>query len=127
MSEPWSEYDWVPEPQNDFSHIRVTTDRSLTDAGARQLFGAIGYAFRAHLRGESLGEPARVRPNRWVASYDITKSASDDWLARIDEALIDARRYAVEGSPLRITGRMGTPGTRLVKGLGPIILRFEFN
>jgi hypothetical protein len=118
---------WQPEPPDeDFYQIRVTSDRALSDTQARQLFSLIGYAFRIHLRGESLGEPARVRPNRWTGYYDITKSASDDWAAHIIEALASARLFAVQGSPLRTTARKGAPGTRAAPGLGPIVLRFEF-
>ena len=119
---------WRPETDPDeFYRIRVTSNRLLTDAEARQLFGIIGYAFRQHFRGEPLGEPTREGPNRWTAWYDITKSASDDWLYRLPDALEAARRYAVEGTPVYKTNRTGKAGTRLVDGLGPIKLVFEFD
>jgi hypothetical protein len=110
----------------EFYHVRVTTDRPLDDATARQLFGLIGYAFRANLRGESLGALHREGPACWVVAYDITKSRSDDWLAHLDEALADARRFAVEGTPVRTSGRAGPVGSRLLEGLGPLGLTFEF-
>jgi len=114
---------WLSESNLDeFYRIRVTTDRPLSDELARRLFGCIGYAFAAHFRGERLGWPKREAANRWTASYDITKSRSDDWLWRAGDALRDARRYAVEGTPPRST----QGGTRLVEGVGPIRLTFEF-
>lgn len=112
---------------DEFYRIRVTANRLLTDEEARHLFGLIGYAFREHLRGESLGEPLREGPNRWSAFYDITKSASDDWAQRLPYALAAARTYAIEGTPARKTARQGPVGSRLVEGLGPIKLVFEFD
>jgi len=106
----------------DFYEIRVTSDRPLDDAAALTLFRSIGYAFRQHLRGESLGLPQRAAPNCWTASYDVTKSRSDDWLARLDDALADAGRYAVAGTP----ARKSAGDTRLNPGLGPVKLGFEF-
>ena len=119
---------WYAEHQaTEFYHLRVTSDRPLDDETAHQLFGLIAYAFRANLRGESLGTPHRDGPNRWIVSYDITKSRSDDWLAHLDEALAAARRFAVEGTPVRTSGRAGPIGSRLIEGIGPIKLTFEFN
>jgi hypothetical protein len=120
---------WADESDmvEEFYQIRVTADRALDDDEAFNLFGAIGYAFRENLRGEELGLPQRESPNCWTADYDITKSRSDDWGYRLGAALTSARRYAVEGSPVRTTDRTGPRGTRLVEGLGPISLRFEFN
>lgn len=125
-AEWWTEYDWV-DPlniDNDFYAIRIRADQALDDDDARTLFGAIGYAFAQHFRGERLGEPQRIGPNEWAAWYDITKSRSDDWLHRLDDAVTDAKRYAVEGSPPRKTSRGGPIGSRLVEGLGRPI-RFE--
>lgn len=107
----------------EFYVIRVTSDRALSDAEALSLFRCIGYAFAQHFRGEPLGWPQREAGNRWTASYDITKSRSDDWLWRLDDALAAARRYAVEGSPPRKT----QGNTRLAQGLGAIKLTFEFD
>jgi hypothetical protein len=118
---------WRPEGNGDeFYRIRVTSDRTLNDADAMRLFGLIGYAFREHFRGEPLGNPQRHGPNCWSGFYDITKSRSDDWLAHLDEALAAAREYAVEGTPVRTSGRKGPVGSRLAEGLGPIDLDFEF-
>lgn len=119
---------WRPESDpGEFYRIRVTTDRPLSDTDARWLFGLLGYAFREHLRGEPLGEPAREAPNCWTASYDITKSASDDWLWRFPEALAAARQYVREGTPPYKTSRAGPVGSRKIAGLGPIELTFEFD
>ena len=123
MNETADPTTWRSETDLDeFYAIRVTTDRPLDDATARQLFGCIGYAFRAHLRGEPLGEPQREAPNRWVAAYDITKSRSDDWGWRLPDALAAARTFAVSGTPPRKT----KDNTQLVAGIGPVTLTFEF-
>ena len=115
---------WMSESDvdTDFYEIRVTTDRPLDDAAAAAMFRSIGYAFRADLRGEPMGAPARVAPNRWTASYDVTKSASDDWLARLSDAVPDAREYVSNGTPPRKT----RGGTRLNEGVGPVGVEFEF-
>ena len=121
--------DWRPEEVEleDFYQVRVTTNRALDSAQAWQLFGCIGYAFRIHFRGEPLGLPHREGVNGWSASYDITKSASDDWSFHFADALADARRFAVEGTPPRKRPVAGAPaGSRTVEGLGPIVLAFEF-
>jgi len=106
----------------DFYEVRVTASRALNDATAQALFAAIGYAFRQHLRGEDLGLPHRTGDRSWTAYYDITKSASDDWLGHFNDTLAAARLYAVEGSPPRKT----RGDTRLVPGIGPIKLCFAF-
>jgi hypothetical protein len=115
---------WISEGNvnTDFYEVRVSASRPLDDATAQALFACVGYAFRQHLRGEDLGPPHRVGQSSFTAYYDITKSVSDDWLAHLDDALAAARRYAVEGSPMRKT--LGD--TRLVAGIGPIKLRFAF-
>jgi len=114
---------WRAEDEvSEFSRIRITSDRPLSDESARRLFGCIGYAFKAHFRGEPVGWPAREATNRWTAFYDITKSRSDDWLGHFAAAMADARVFAVEGSPVR-----KRDGSRLVEGVGPIVLRFEFD
>jgi hypothetical protein len=120
-SEWKSQYDFLDD-MNEFYSIRVMTDRDLTEEEVRLLFGNIGYSFRKNFRGESLGFPEKVDVRTWEASYDITKSQSDDWAQHFDDALEDARTYAVEGSPKRIRD-----GERLVEGIGPIALQFFFS
>lgn len=110
----------------DFYAIRVEVNRPLDDEQARQLFGLIGYAFRQHLRGESLGEPERINDRTWAAHYDVTKSASDDWLYRLDDAISAAQQYAIVGTPPRKTARGGAVGSQLLPGLGPIDVRITF-
>jgi hypothetical protein len=115
---------WMSESDvdTDFYEIRVTTDHPLDDETAAKMFRSIGYAFRKNLRGESMGQPVRIASNRWTASYDVTKSASDDWLARLSDAVRDATEYVTDGTPPRKT----QGGTRLNEGIGPISIKIEF-
>ena len=115
---------WMSEADvdTDFYEIRVTTDRPLDDEAAGAMFRSIGYAFRKSLRGEPMGRPVRVAPNRWTASYDVAKSASDDWLARLSDAVRDAAEYAADGTP----PRKSQGGTRLNEGVGPVGVEIEF-
>lgn len=121
----WPETLWegAEELEDDFSEIKVTTNRALSDQEALRLFSCIAYAFRQHLRGEDMGLPRRVSPNQWIASYDITKSVSENWQSHLPDALAAARLYAVEGTPPRKTQR----GTRLIQGLGDIALDIQFH
>jgi len=105
-----------------FYKIKVTTDRNLSENQTRQLFGCIGYAFKQRLAGEPLGWPERITDHCWTAEYDLTKTRTSDWKTALPEALAAARLYAVEGTPPRKT----KGNTRLVEGLGPIRLIFEF-
>lgn len=120
----WEQTTWQQphEVDGDFYAIRVEADRDLDDEEARQLFACIGYAFRQHMRGESLGFPQRIAPNAWVAWYDSTKSVSDDWFYHFDDAIGAAKVYAIDGSPPRKT----KGNTRLVSGLGRIAIHITF-
>ena len=115
---------WMSEREvnTDFYEIRVTTNRPLDNTTAMSMFRSIGYAFRQNIRGEPMGMPRRVSPNCWTASYDSTKSRSDDWLGHLNGAMTDARRYVTHGTPARKT----KAGTRLNAGIGPVGLVFEF-
>jgi hypothetical protein len=118
---------WRSEDDTDwFYEVRVAADRALGDEDAKRLFALIGYAFRSNLRGEDLGGPDRVSDRCWTGYYDITKSRSDDWGFHIGDALADARRFAVGGTPPRKTARTGPVGSRLIEGLGEIGLVFSF-
>ena len=129
MAVPWyNDMRWMEpsELDREFYAIRVETDRALDDEQARALFGLIGYAFRQHFRGEPMGQPERINEREWAASYDITKSASDDWFFHIDDAIAAASDYAINGTPRRKTNRGGPVGSQLAPGLGPISLEIWF-
>jgi hypothetical protein len=108
----------------DFSTVFVVLNRhDLTQDQIENLFRAIGYAFRQHFRGERLGVPVKVYGNVYAASYDITKSQSDDWLRHRDDAIEAAHTYAEHGSPIR----KYYPYGQLVSGLGSdpiVVIRF---
>jgi hypothetical protein len=109
-----------------FHRFRVTTSRPLDAIEAHRLFACIGYAFKTKLRGEPVGWPAEEASTQWVASYD-TMTCHHTWAWRLPDALAAARVFAVEGTPIYKTARRGKKGERLVEGLGPILLAFEFD
>ena len=105
-----------------FYSLRVEFSRQLTPDEISSVSKAIGYAFRARIRGEEISEPTVLQNtgrNGTVLefSYDTTKTRSDDpdLIAAFDEAAT----YIELGSPIRKTDRAGkgTKGTRLVEGL----------
>lgn len=110
-----------------FEYFSVIVDRSLSLAEVSQVAGAVGYAFRQVLHGESLSEPDVKQGIGFVELtffYDTTKSQSDD--PDFHEAFETARDYIQFGSPVRKTDRSGpgTKGTQLVTGIGEVGLRF---
>lgn len=107
--------------------MRLRANRPLTDAEKRRFAGPVGYAYRATVAGEPLGEPASDTPYSFVVSADITKSSRDDEgmaLEAFEEVLTG---YIQKGSPVRKTDRSGTStkGTRLVEGFNDPDLKFE--
>ncbi len=113
----------------DFYEVRVTFNRELSSDEISRASGALGYAFRASLAGESLSEPTVMQNVEYRTvleyDYDSTKSQRDD--PDFDAAFLLAHRYIEEGTPVRKTDRAGkgTQGTRLVEGIGgDIDIRF---
>jgi hypothetical protein len=120
--EPWRSVDDPDAFLSDFYEVRVTFDRELSADEISRASGALGYALRATLAGESLSDPtvALCEDHRTVLEYgyDATKSQRDD--PDFDAAFLLAHRYIEEGTPVRKTDRAGkgTQGTRLVEGIG---------
>lgn len=105
---------------NWFYDFRVIAPRVLSEDEISRVSGCIGYALRQVLAGEDLSLPeVHHTPVRTVLEYryDATKTRRDD--PCFDEAFGLAKRYVLEGSPVRTTNRAGTDtkGTRLVEGV----------
>lgn len=112
-----------------WKEIRAVFDRELTIGEALRAAGAIGYALREHLDGESLSLPqiaVTERPDRTVLLFDYDSTLARRGVPDSAEAFIAAGQYIVEGSPLRATDRQGngTSGTRLCEGIGPVRVVF---
>lgn len=107
--------------------IRLQANRPLTDDEAGHVAGAMGYAYRATVAGESPGVPERDTPYSFVVSADTTKSARDDLGMALEEFEDTLPTMIDEGSPVRKTDRAGagTKGTRLVEGMHEPDLTFE--
>lgn len=108
-----------------FEYIKVVINepRELDGDDIDTVTNALGYALRQYIRGEEISL-ARVivntddlEPNVLEFSYDASKTQSDDpdYVACFEAA----KDYIINGSPLRVTDRMGkgTKNTRLVYGL----------
>ena len=112
----------------DFQQIRAVFGRELTDEELSRASGAIGYSLRIYMAGEELGDPqvtsAPGAPTVALYAYDATKARRTD--PNIFEALKVAVGYIAEGSPVRRSDRagIGTRGTRLVEGIGPVAVTF---
>ncbi len=126
---PWRQVNFLPSESVscDFSAIRVVVDRRLVDDDVQRLARCLGYALKATLVGEELGEPS--------ASY--TAGEEDEGLvftliefaynAKSSKRTQPDAKHAFEvardtiqnGSPLRTTDRegAGTMNTRLTEGL----------
>lgn len=100
--------------------MRLQANRPLSDDEMQTLAGLTGYAYRAGVAGESLGDPERDSPYSFVVGADTTKSQRDDLSIALEDFEEMLPAMAREGSPVRKTDRagVGTKGTRLVDGLG---------
>ena len=108
-----------------FTEIRAVCDRTRGGEEVRRFCGCLGYALRATLAGEELGEPlvyypvadGRIAFTVLEFPYDSASSArtSPDCF----QAFALARQYLFEGTPVRTTDRegKGTKDTRLVEGI----------
>lgn len=107
--------------------MRFQSDRQLSDEEMHKAAAIIGYAYKADVAGEPMGDPVRDSPYSFVISADTTKSRRSD----PDGALLDfednTRAMFREGTPVRRTSQAGphTMGTRLVDGYGDAAPRFE--
>ena len=119
--------------EEDFNRFAVLINRNLKLSEVSLVAGAIGYALREIVHGESLSEPdvkhfldaeTGSGSTELTFSYDSTKARSDDpdfWFA-----FEIAWSYVQRGSPVRVTNRSGpnTKGTRLVQGIGDCEVSF---
>lgn len=107
--------------------MRFQSDRPISDEEMHKAAQIIGYAYKADIAGEPIGDPERDSPCSFVISADTTKSRRSD----PDRALLDfednTRAMFREGTPVRKTSQAGphTMGTRLVDGFGDDAPRFE--
>ena len=98
----------------------------------RRFCGCLGYALKATLAGDELGEPEVCYPAAGGAiAFTVMEFAWDSQsTTRTDpnysEAFSKAREYIFAGTPLRTTDRegKGTKDTRLVEGIALCNLSF---
>lgn len=106
--------------------MRFQSDRPISDEEIQRAAQVIGYAYRADVAGEPMGDPQRDSPYSFVIAADTTKSQRTD----PDQALLDfedsTRAMMRDGSPVRKTNSAyGQAGTRLVEGFGEDAPHFE--
>lgn len=106
--------------------MRLQASRPLSDEEMSTMAGLVGYAYRAAVAGEPIGNPMRDSPFSFTVSADTTKSSRDDLGMALEDFEEALPTMIAEGSPIRKTNRAGagTQGTRLVEGLGSD-LKFE--
>lgn len=118
--------------EKSFTRIRALCDRPLDDGEVRRLAGCLGYALKATLASEELGEPSVCYPASGGAiaftvlefgwdSRSTVRSQPD-----FSQAFSTARAYIFAGTPLRTTDKegKGTRDTRLVEGIALCNLSF---
>ena len=98
--------------------MRIQSKRPLSDDDMQKAAQLLGYAYRAEVRGEPLGDPERDSPYSFVVYADTTKSSSDDLGIALEGFEESLPEMFADGSPIRKTDRAGagTKGTRLVEG-----------
>jgi hypothetical protein len=107
--------------------MRLQANRPLSEAEKRQAAGLLGYAYRATVAGESIGDPESDSPYSFMVGADMTKSRRDDLGIALEEFEDKLPELIQEGSPVRKTNQAGpdTKGTRLVDGFNDPSLKFE--
>lgn len=115
----------IPSIESDFEHLTVVIDRTLTTDEVERVSGCLGYAL-AKMNGESLyfAPEITIKAGQTTITHfwDSTKAHRSSW--SIEEALEEAARFIIEGTPVRRTNRSGPIGTRLVEGIGPCHITF---
>lgn len=126
---PWRQVSFLPSEQVscDFSAIRVVVDRRLVDDDVQRLARCLGYALKATLVGEELGEPSasytagEEEEGLVFTLVEFAYNAKSSKRTQPDakRALEVARDTIRNGSPLRTTDRegAGTLNTRLTEGI----------
>lgn len=115
-----------------FTQLRAVCDRSLSTEEAERFTGCLGYALKATLAGDELGEPAVCCPTAGgqivftVLEFVWDSQSSTRGEPDYSLAFTKAREYIFAGTPLRTTDRegKGTKDTRLVEGIGLCNLSF---
>ena len=108
------------------NYIRVDINKYLSQKEVEQVSGAVGYAAKVNLRGESLSDPEVTQKKFYRRDctilcfhYDLTKSASDDVSAHFETFRNDLEHFIVAGTPAYKAAKNGHPkGFQLVKGIG---------
>ena len=108
-----------------FTQIRALCDRALTEEEVRRFAGCLGYALKATLAGDELGEPTVCYPaaggtiSFTVMEFSWGSTSSTRTAPDYSEAFCKAREFVFAGTPLRTTDRegKGTKDTRLVEGI----------
>ena len=128
----WKPVDGPDTFAEPFSRIRVVCDRRLDEGEVECLAGCLGYALRATLAGDDLGQPETTYALiEGGAAFTIIEADYDsDSSIRTEpdpaQAFDAARLYITQGTPVRQTDRAGwgTRGTSLVEGITPCNLSF---
>lgn len=107
--------------------MRFQSDRPLSDEEVQQAAQIIGYAWRAKVAGDPVGDPGRDSPYSFLISADSTRSRRTDRAQALLDFEQDTTTMLSEGTPVRQTTRKGywTQGTRLVEGFGDNPPNFE--
>ena len=108
-----------------FVEIRAVCDRILGGEEVRRLSGCLGYALKATLAGQELGDPFTCYPVAdgriafTVMEFAYASASSTRTDPDFFQAFATARTYLFEGTPVRTTDRegKGTKDTRLVEGI----------
>ena len=129
QDKPWRQVSFLPNEtvSYDFTAIRVVVDRRLVEDDVVRLARCLGYALKATLVGEELGEPsasytAGEEDDGLVFTLvEFSYNAKSSTRTKPDAKLAFevAREYIRDGSPIRTTDREGpgTMNTRLAEGI----------
>jgi hypothetical protein len=115
-----------------FTQMRAVCDRALDAEEVRRFSGCLGYALKATLAGEELGEPNVCYPAAGgkiaftVMEYRWDSLSTSRTEPNHSQAFSKAREFIFAGTPVRTTDRegKGTRDTRLVEGIALCNLSF---
>ncbi|MGC4043630.1 MAG: hypothetical protein QM758_07470 [Armatimonas sp.] len=117
------------EQPGGWNTIRATFDRALTATEVMEAAGCIGYALRINVAAGRLSLPVleAADDHKTVLSFSYDSIKSERWMPSVVRAFREAARYIVEGTPRRTTNRagLGTAGTPLCDGIGPVGVEFH--
>lgn len=84
---------------NEPYQIRIQLNKKLTSEDIEKFASALGYAYRVHIRGESLGWPKQDTPYSFIVSADTTKSSRSDLVTSLKELEKGYSNIITTGSP----------------------------